>query len=934
MRWIALTCLWGCLMLACTRVQEGEAHLHQAPFFEKQLYATADSIIERMTVPQKLGQLIIWEPEWQGPATRQQLEQTLSTVPVGGVLFDQIPLSTFLDVRTKSQQSASPLLIGFHEQVVFNNQFIDQPYFPTQASIDATPDPSLKTLLNDVQTQQIKALGINWLHATTNSNKEVSVSNVLQTSDLEHFPWLVPAREALAFKSGYCLPGQLLTSDSLQTWPWGEVHDRLQQALNYRGLFFAKAKTLEEVAGAIQAGAHAVRTPIPPQPILQLLTEQYELGHFSTADLNDRVRHLLMAKLWMRQPLRLNQPPSTPVRQVGLLEDLPASSWIEDTLSAYFAHPYWSKLKRKVFKESAVLVHNQDTLLPFDWTYKRGFHITHIGPLHLKKFDASFAHYSDYTAKHLKIKNGDVLPDLQKLPQKGWTHIITLSATVIDTKRDHAFLHSLHSLALENEVVLINFGHAYNLEKMDTKMSLVQFFEINAINAELAPQLLFGGFAPRGKLPVAINDLFPEGTGQTFAPTRFEYANPEEVGIAAEKLVGIDAIAKTAIKERATPGCQVVVAKQGKIIYSKAFGHHTYDKKERVKKTDLYDIASITKVAATTLAVMDLYQKKQLKLTDKLRQHVDVPKNSTLKNLQLRKLMTHQSGLKPHLPVLPYLLYRDQPNAQCDSFFCKTQNEVYTVEVADSFYFDGNYLDQVWEDMNKERLGSQRRYRYSDANFYLLQKVVEEVSGKPLDQYVNHKFFYPLGLRYLGYRPLDEFPREQIIPTQKDDRWRFQELRGYVHDETAALMGGVAGNAGLFSNAEDLAVVFQMLLNGGSYGSQNLLDQSTIDYFVTAPRGSQRAYGFDKPYKRTHTAIAPSASRQSYGHTGFTGTCAWVDPQHELVFIFLSNRLHPNVKNRRLFRKRVRERMHEVVYDALDSFTEKPPVIDVELSRS
>ena len=324
---------------------------------------------------------------------------------------------------------------------------------------------------------------------------------------------------------------------------------------------------------------------------------------------------------------------------------------------------------------------------------------------------------------------------------------------------------------------------------------------------------------------------------------------------------------------------------------------------------------------------MKLYEEGAINPNARLRNQMALPRTSRLRNLTVKKLMTHQSGLQPHMPVVPYLLYRDMENADCSRYFCDHPSDTFAVQVANAFYFDKRYIRKIQEDVN--RLRPRNRYRYSDVNFILMQQLVEEKAGAPLDSFTAAHFYNPLGLQHTGFRPLLWKDSSEIVPTQYDRRWRHQLIHGYVHDETAALFGGVAGNAGLFSTAEDLAVVFQMLLNGGTYGGERYLESKTIEYFTSARHGNYRGLGFDKPEAKTIKSgkFPEQIGKAAFGHTGFTGTCAWADPDQGLTYIFLSNRIYPDTKNRKLFEKRVRERIHQVIYDALDTYVPEMPEI-------
>jgi CubicO group peptidase (beta-lactamase class C family) len=295
---------------------------------------------------------------------------------------------------------------------------------------------------------------------------------------------------------------------------------------------------------------------------------------------------------------------------------------------------------------------------------------------------------------------------------------------------------------------------------------------------------------------------------------------------------------------------------------------------------------------------------------------------SALHYTRIRHLLTHNSGLQSYIPIAKYIYYAKDNGIQCDSIFCTRPLPPYSVQVADGMYLNEVVKARIWKDLFKVKPSKQRTYRYSDLNFVLLQKVIEEQSGRSLDRLLNESIYEPLGLRYLTYQPSRKFDSQHLVPTTQDTAWRRQTLRGHVHDEGAALLGGVAGNAGLFANAQDLAVLFQMLLNGGSYGGRQYFSPATVDKFISKQYKTHRGLGFDKPSSRKkYLPYAPSASASTFGHTGFTGTCVWADPEQDLIFVLLTNRVHPDKYNKRLVKYDLRARMHQAVYDALDSAT-------------
>ena len=887
---------------------------HELPFTEK----TATWIstkVDQMSIDEKINQLILLETSPQQILAQQGFQQ------YGGYLIQGEEVDQFY-AATKHIEASSliPAFIGTHQSLLLNQQF-GKSNFPSTASLLAASNDSLKQIFLQTHQEQLDLLNINWLW--NNNTNAVTLKETKPLLRSEKYLTAYPYQTALSSNHNSAQIGKaIMQIDTIERLPNSFLSKQLFDDFEYKGLLHASVENERDVFTAIKAGADQVLVKEDAAMVRERIKRMLSNGQLSTVELDWKVRRVLGTKSslfadWDGQG-------ETRVMTVANHPESITGPWKKD-LKNYFNNPNWDPLKRKVYKESVVLLNNPEQKIPIQQLHKQGYRILQIGGLPSKVFDEYFSKYTDVKSLHLKVKKGAALPKLDKYLPKGWKYVITLNNIKVLKERDQVFLQSLKANAATTDLTLVNFGDPLNLTQVDSSIAMLQVFDWNDQTNSIVPQILFGGIPAKGKLPVTINDSYHEGYGLTTKANRLEFGLPEEVGISSRKLVGIDAIAKTAISQGATPGCQVLVAKNGKVIYSKAFGNHDYKNKQAVKTTDLYDIASITKVASTTLASMKMYEQSKFKIDDRLKNLLDIPSNSRIKNLSLRKLLTHQSGLKSHLPVVPYLQFRDVPNAECDSYFCKNKSATFPIQIADNFYFKQEYQDKIWADLHKQRLYRTGRYKYSDANFILLQKVIETKAELALDTFINRNFYYPLGLRHLGYNPLNRFDKKQIVPTQLDSRWRQQLVHGYVHDETAGLFGGVAGNAGLFSNAEDLAILFQMLLNKGKYGGKQYLKESTINLF-TKPQGYvKRGLGFDKPNKKTYTAIAQSASKQSFGHTGFTGTCVWADPQNDLIFVFLSNRLHPNVKNRKLFKNRVRERMHQVVYDALDTYEIKIP---------
>lgn len=936
------------LMTACQQDKD-KTTVSPTPFLRTET-AGVDSLLAQMSMEEKVGQLLLFQSDLSTDSLKDQLFQQLHHGALGGLLLEQLPLHDFIGILDTARHITNiPLMVATREEVLLNNQFADVLPLPARATVRSAMNDSLQQRLWELSARQARQLGVNLSLSTvfddsyTNQIENLNQHRILAgvkaipagaiLKKVEAACQWEPASEPLTAyttKGASVLYLQDFAYDFCSSVPLSILPHYIRRTMEFEGLLLAEEEPGLSALDLLKAGTDMVVVQNNLAGAFEAIVEAVEEGKLSISDLDKKVRRILLAKKWAKTRTDKRVRPQVEQPKVlqasfksNALEKMPAALLEPEALTSHFKDEKWDLLRYRIYKKSMVVLGNKNDLLPFKSLNNRRFRIVSYGPDHLRTFQKYFDKYADTERYHFGPESPDVLSILRPSRSEGKTTVITLEEIALKPARDTAFIQALKDLAEQSEVVIVNFGEAQNFQAFDTSMTLVQIHERNDMTESLAAQLLFGAIATTGQLSRSINDYFPEGHGIKLMPIRLKYGIPEEVGIAPEKLVGIDAIVKTAIDDGAMPGCQVLVAKDGNVIYSKAFGHHTFVKKRPVKTSDLYDLASITKVAATTLTTMQLYEQQKLALDDRLQELLDWDGRSTIKYISLKKLLTHHSGLQPNMPIAPYIMYRDVHNTGCDSFFCNTYSDTFSIRVADNFYFDKRQVDQIWEKIHSLRVGSQRRYRYSDVNFVLVQKVVETITKQGLDKRVEEAFYRPLGLRRNLFNPTDRFSVDEIVPTQNDYRWRHQLVQGYVHDESAALLGGVAGNAGLFSNAEDLAVPFQMLLNGGTYGGERFLKPETVDLFTKTHTSSRRGLGFYKPFQDSDYTPGPSA--KTFGHTGFTGTAVWADPDNNLLYIFLANRIHPSIRNRAWSQSRVRKRVHQVVYDALDTYKFEMP---------
>jgi CubicO group peptidase (beta-lactamase class C family) len=480
-----------------------------------------------------------------------------------------------------------------------------------------------------------------------------------------------------------------------------------------------------------------------------------------------------------------------------------------------------------------------------------------------------------------------------------------------------AFLQKLNK---QNTVVLSIFGNPYTLRWVGDASVVLQAYTEDPMAQEFAAQSLFGASDINGILPVTATPFahFGHGFRKQFAQKRLGYGLPESVGLRSDTLALMDAIVQEMINTGAVPGCQILVAKDNKIVWQKAYGFYTYEQTIPVTNETIYDLASVTKVAASTISLMKLAENGQMSLDVPMSNFVPELKTTDKKDLTVREILAHHAGLQPWIPFYQQTLTQDKMPSP--KIYRSTPEKGFQTPVAKELFMADVWSDTVWQQVLKSPLRNDKQYKYSDLGLYLGARAVLNLSGKPLDEFVNQNFYSPLGLATTGFNPWKKGLTLRCAPTEEDTYFRHRKLQGYVHDMGAAMLGGVSGHAGLFSNANDLAKIFQMLLNGGSYGWRRYLKPETVRLFTTRyALSTRRGIGFDmKELDEKQTAnMSPLAGKNTFGHLGFTGICVWADPDKNLIFIFLSNRTYPSMENNKLMQGDYRPRLQSAVYRAL-----------------
>ncbi|HEY4627661.1 MAG TPA: serine hydrolase, partial [Flavobacterium sp.] len=481
----------------------------------------------------------------------------------------------------------------------------------------------------------------------------------------------------------------------------------------------------------------------------------------------------------------------------------------------------------------------------------------------------------------------------------------------------------IQKIAKNNRVILDVFTKPYSLlpiTNFGNIEGLVVSYQNSDISQVVSAELLFGAVEAKGKLPVSINKFFNVNEGlSTEKLNRLGFTAPENEGMNPLILSKIDSIAQKAIDGKMTPGIQVLVARKGNVVYQKSYGHHTYDNIIKVSNSDLYDVASISKMISTLPNVMQLYDRNKVNLDTRLKKMVPLFAKTNKENINFKDLLTHYAGFQAWIPF--YKATLDSENRPSEKYYRKVADAQFSTKVADSLFIRNDYHDTIMKIIANTPLSLKKEYKYSDFTFIILKEYLERKTKKKLEVLSQQNFYNSLGMNYTLYNPLQKFSKSIIVPTEVDNYFRHQVVQGYVHDMAAAMEGGIAGHAGIFSNAMDVAKMMQLFLQKGNYGNHRYFSEKTFDAFNTCyfcSEGVQRGLGFDKRIGKDGSTCG-CVSESSFGHTGFTGNIAWVDPETEIVYVFLSNRTYPEVsgEGNKLSKEKIREDIQKIIQQSI-----------------
>lgn len=950
----------------------------------------ADSVLSTLSLDERIAQLMMVAAYSNKDARHEaEIESMVRDRGIGGLIFFQGGPARQARLTNRYQSAArAPLLLGMDLEWGLGMRLDSTMKFPHQMALGAVQDDSLIEAMGSEIARQMRRLGVHVSFSPVvdvNNNPANPVINDRSFGeDRENV-----ARKGIAYMRGLQKGGVIATAkhfpghgdvdsdshhtlpliahsrtrlDSLELYPFQRlvdeglsammvghlevpaldsskglpstlskpiVSDLLARELGFQGLVFTDALNMKGVANAdqpgeielraLQAGNDVLLFPQDPLKAIERIRKAVDDKELDPMMIDHKCLKVLRAKQWAGLDRR------RPVALEGLHADLNA--------------PSAEALRRDLYAGAITVLADHRELLPLRDLAGARIASVVIGDTMANAFQQSLARYADVRMLRCdkSLKRDSLMALLRRLEAYDRV-IVSIHGTSWRPQSDfgvpESAISTVREIAARKPTVLTLFANPYRLTRAygaNLLASVVVAYEENEVTEDLAGQVLFGAIGATGKLPVTANSFYQCGDGRTMAAIgRMPYSVPEQVGMRTSSLSAIDDVVNQGLQAQAYPGAQVLVAVDGEVVWNEAYGRTASSGGRAVRTDDVYDLASITKVASTTIALM--------KLVDEGKVDLDLPLGHYLTEIEgehpaharmsLRDILTHQAGLKPFMPFQNRLM---KDGGFKPGMISDTASATHGLRVAEGLYIRNEYKDSLFQWVLDAPLEAKGTYVYSDMGYYLVQEMIERITGQSLDQFVAERFYRPLGAATLTYKPYERFSKDRIAPTEQDDLFRKRLVWGDVHDPGAAIKGGVAGHAGLFGSANDLAKVMQMLANGGTYGGTRYLSDAVVREFTKcqfcAPNGSgnRRGLGWDKPVRDGKGGpTCECVSYASFGHTGFTGTMAWADPEQHVVYIFLSNRVNPSAATNKLLELGIRTKVQEVVHAAVAERTGPP----------
>lgn len=698
----------------------------------------------------------------------------------------------------------------------------------------------------------------------------------------------------------------------------------LRNELNFEGVVFTDALEMQGVAKhfkpgqmeveALKAGNDVLLLPLDLPLAIKMIKEAVNSGELSEEEISQKVIRILTAKHF----LGLTRKPY-----------LSSSTNFNEKLNSNTIKAFKTSLYEKAF----TLVQDNTQAIPIVSISSNKIAGLSIGVNKKSQFQKTLNQFGINNTVNLasQFSNEKLNATINQF-KDAETIIIGLHDMSIYKSRDFGISKEafdiIYKLNTSKKVILVVFGSPYALQYFTDINTIAVAYEDDELMQDVAAQSLLGVNRIEGKLPVTADPKFPVKTGLIRTGlNRLGYAIPESVAVNSESLLKIDTILDEMFAENAAPGCQVLAAKDGKIFFQKSYGYHTPSKKQKVENDDVYDVASVTKILTTTISLMKLYDDGKINLHEPLKKYLPELDTTNKGGLIIEDVLAHHSGLPGWIPFYESTLDQESKSkSRINNYFKSERSDSFPFQVCKDLYLRTDWKDSIYNMIYNCDLRDTRDYRYSDLGFYLFNMMIEKISKMPLDEFAQNMFYGPMGLQNTLFNPLNKIDAKRIPPSEKDDYFRDQVIHGHVHDMGAAMLGGVSGHAGLFSNSRELAEIMQMLLNGGSYGGKNYLKPKTIQKFTHRYyKSTRRGLGFDMkemdPDKKPN--MAEEASSNAFGHLGFTGISVYADPKHDLIYVFLSNRTYPTMKNYKFAKHNYRSRVQSVFYNAIMNFNPK-----------
>lgn len=927
-------------------------HDKEHPFAPITLDA-ADSIISKMTLEEKIGQFFILKK-----SDRQQ-----NIDPAGYLLNEisdpilmekthaEIPLMFGLDlINNSSFKGDANLASPFQLASIKDKQLVKEYAYALGESFKSKGFDFVIGLSLDIEINDQSPYTSNWSLGTEAESVQKTASSIIEglqmagvTSIVGNFPGLgstdrgyesspsIIYAKRNALNSNDLVPFKAVINDGIQSLMVSNafapgldsslntiasvspiVNSTIRDQMGFNGLLWvdltcAGQKNIEDrLSEALLAGNDLLIIDHDLEENIHKIQSLLDQGAMTEEEIDIRCKKVIQSKLWLSRKTKKKNPQDS-LRTEKLLE-----------------------LKyRQVYSDGLVMVRNSKGIIPIQHLDTLNIALVKIGNSSNLNLNDLANRYAKTTVFQLNYNTLEA--DFQNFEQQASEYNLVLiiaepSNDDVGRKRFEMTEHCqsvIDRIAREKTTALLWNGNAKAMRFLSQNISLdaaVIGHESNDYSDDLGLQALFGGRPIKGELKRKIDEIFTaEGVSET-NKIRLAYGLPEEVGINSLDLKKIDSIAKKGISEMAYPGCQVWFAKDGIVVINEAYGYHTYQTEQKVKQSDLYDLASITKIAGSVAGLMKLTDEGTFNLDYRLCDYLsDWVDTTSYMQLTMREILAHQAGLTPFIPFYSKTITKGVPRYDVYSL---AESETYPLRVAREFYIRGDYPDKMFRQILNYKLSEEKKYKYSDIGYYFALRIIERQTEMPMNEFLEKTYYNPLGLTTMGYRPLERFSKDRITPTEYDRIFRNQLIQGDVHDPGAAMLGGVGGHAGLFSNANDLGILMQMYLNKGVYGGQQFFKPEIIAEYTKCQfceNDNRRGAGFDKP--TTDRSPGPSCGctdLEAFGHQGFTGTVTWADPSENVVYVFLSNRIYPDAGNKKLQELNIRTDIQGAFYKAIE----------------